>query len=212
MLTRIYILLIIALAESGCFYESGDRYKSTELPSDGREQLERDKRELVRIEDLNIGNGSLASWNRKISVDMDVRYANGEVVYKGPAFAIIGFYGLPETGISDKGHIGSNQIGIRLGLSGMAVGGHRRINVNRRLVCTDLPDDAAVGARCDLIGYALKTPVKKEDLIVEVTLKKACIPVKLEANIWYIGVNIDIRCREEDTPRLDPTLPIWHVY
>jgi hypothetical protein len=47
---------------------------------------------------------------------------------------------------------------------------------------------------------------------VEATLKEACIPVKLEANIWYIGVNMDIWCRSEDTPHLDPNLPIWHFY
>jgi len=210
---KLFLVLAIALAQVGCYYEAGDRYKATdELPIEVRERFERDKRDLLKIEDLKIGDGSVAAWNRQLSFHMEVRYIDGTLVYRGPAYAIVGFYGMPEGGITDNSHLFSQQRGIRLGLNGMAVGGRRRITIDRKLVCTHLPEDVDFRAKCNLIGYAYRHTVKKENLVVELTLKEACVPVKLEANIWYIGVNMDVWCRNEDTPRLDPTLPIWHVY
>ena len=212
VMLKLALVLAIAVAQVGCYYEAGDRYKPSELPADVRERFERDKRDFLKIEDIKVGDGPVASWNRQLSFHMEVRYLDGTLVYRGPTYAIVGFYGMPEGGITDQRHLSTLQSGIRLGLNGMAVGGLRRITIDRKLVCVDLPDDVDFRAQCNLIGYARHHTVKKENLIVEVALKEACVPVKLEANIWYIGVNMDIWCRSEDTPRLDPTLSIWHFY
>ena len=211
MLKRALIFLILTLTQAECYFDSGDRYQSNPLSNQGRPEIERLKRELIQIEDLKIGDGPLAAWGRKIVADIQVRYYEGTVVYQGPVFALTGFKNCPECGILDDDAL-IGQPGIELGLNGMAVGGKRRIIADRRLVCDALQEDSDPQARCNLIGYRHHHPVRKDNLIVEATLKEACIPIKLETNIWYIGVNMDIWCREEDTPRLDPTLPIWHVY
>jgi hypothetical protein len=213
MLKR-FLLLAIAVAQVGCYYEAGDRYKPNELPIEAQERFERDKREFLKIEDLKIGDGPVAAWNRQLSFQMEVRYLDGTVAYKGPAYTVFGFNGMPDGGITDKNHLTSGQRGIQLGLNGMAVGGRRRITIDRKLVCESIPDDAPPLAKCLVVGSSSihGSQVLKQKLIVEVALNEACIPVKLEANIWYIGVNMNIWCRKEETPRLDPTLPIWHFY
>ena len=212
MMMRTLVLLVLVISQLGCVFEFEDRYRTTELPEDARQRFERSKGDFLKIEDIKVGTGSLAAWNRRISADLEIRYTDGTLVYKGPVFSLIGFYGIPGGGIYDPKNLGSNQNGIRLGLNGMSVGGRRKITVDKSLVCTDLPEQADPRATCDLIGYALVTPVRKEQLVVEATLTASCIPVKLAANIWYIGFNIDIRCREENTPVRNPSDPIWRFY
>ena len=211
MLKRILIFLILALTQTGCYFDVGDRYQSNPLSDQGRVETERLKRELIQIEDLKVGDGPIAAMRRKVVANIQIHYVDGAVVYQGPMFALTGFKNCPECGILDA-HALIGQPGIELGLNGMAVGGKRRIIVDRRLVCDALQEDSDPQARCNLVGYGYRHPVRKDKLIVEATLVDACIPVKLEANIWYIGVNMDIWCRDEDTPQLDPTLPIWHFY
>jgi hypothetical protein len=137
---KLTLVLAIAVAQVGCYYEAGDRYKSTELPIEDRERFERDKRDFLKIEDLKIGDGPVAAWNRQLSFQMEVRYLDGTVAYKGPAYTFFGSYG--NGGSTDKSHLTSGQRGIQLGLNGMAVGGRRRITIDRKLVCESIPDDA----------------------------------------------------------------------
>ena len=143
MLKRILILLILALAQFGCGYQYGDLYEVESLGDPLRERLEREKREFVQIEDLKIGEGPLAAWGRKISAELEIHQADGTFIYKGPVYNLIGFKGFPEAGLYNERLLnGTSNPGIRLGLNGMAVGGRRRITVDRKLVCESMPDDA----------------------------------------------------------------------
>lgn len=211
MLKRVQILLILVLAQAGCYVDSGDRYQADTLSDQGRAEAERLKRELIQIEDLKIGDGSIAAIGRKVVANIKVRYADGTVVYQGPMFALTGFKNCPECGILDD-HALIGQPGIELGLNGMAVGGKRRIIVDRQLICDALPENGDPMARCNLVGYGYRHPVRKDKLIIEATLEAACIPVKLETNVWYIGVNMDVWCRNEDLPIRNPADPIWKIY
>ena len=214
MLKRALTLLILALAQFGCGFEYGEGkwpYEVIPMSDKGRQEGERIKRELLQLEDIKVGDGPVAAWGRKISADLEVRYADGTLVYKGPAFTYHGFKGMPETSVYHERHLG-DQPGILIGLNGMAVGGKRRITVDRSLVCTAVKADAGPGAACHLVGPGLAsegTRVRKEKLIVEATLTESCLPVVFKGP--YVISQV-VRCRDSDTPKLDPTLPIWHFY
>ena len=125
MLKYFLILLILALTQFGCGYEYGEGlwpYEIIPMSDKGRQEGERIKRELLQIEDIKVGGGSVAAWGRKISAEIEVRYTDGTLVYKGPTFTYYGFKGMPETSVYDKRHLG-DQPGILIGLNGMAVGG-----------------------------------------------------------------------------------------
>jgi hypothetical protein len=105
MLKHTLILLIIALTQFGCGYEYGEGlwpYEVAKLADGTRQRLESEKRQLWQIEDLKIGTGPVATWNRRISADLEVRYMDGSLVYRGPIFTVWGFYGLPVGGIYNK--------------------------------------------------------------------------------------------------------------
>ncbi len=211
MLKRTLVLLILALAQFGCGYEYGEGlwpYEIIPMSDKGRQEGERIKRELLQIEDIKVGGGSVAAWGRKISAEIEVRYTDGTLVYKGPAFTYYGFKGMPETSVYDKRHLG-DQPGILIGLNGMAVGGKRRITVDRSMVCTTVNADAGPEAGCHLVGYGSNNLVRKEKLIVEATLTESCLPIIFKAP--YVISRV-VRCRDSDTPKLDPTLPTWHFY
>jgi hypothetical protein len=44
--------------------------------------------------------------------------------------------------LRDSRLLSTTQEGIDLGLNGMAVGGRRRMTIDRKLVCTDIAEDA----------------------------------------------------------------------
>lgn len=86
MLKQALILLIVALAEFGCDAEYGANlypYRVDDLQT-VRARLEREKRDLIKIENIKIGDGPLAAWGRRIKADIDVRYTDGTVIYQGP--------------------------------------------------------------------------------------------------------------------------------
>ena len=214
MLKRILILLVLALAQFGCGYQYGDVYEVESLGDPLRERLEREKREFVQIEDLKIGDGPLAAWGRKISAELEIHQADGTFIYKGPVYDLIGFKGFPEAGLYDERLLnGTSNPGIRLGLNGMAVGGKRRITVDRKLVCESMPDSFPPEAKCLAVDIPLHgAEVMKQQLIVEATLTGSCIPVRLWAFVWVININKEIYCRTFAEPKLDPTAPIWRYY
>ena len=142
MLKQTLALLILILAQFGCGYQYGDVYEVETLGDPLRQRLEGEKREFVQIEDLKIGDGPLAAWGRKISAELDIHQADGTFIFKGPAYDLVGFKGMPEAGLYDERLLASIQPGIRLGLNGMAVGGKRRITVDRKFVCENIPDNA----------------------------------------------------------------------
>ena len=85
MLKRTLILLILALAQTGCSIEEGEgAYEPIPMTEEGRRLHERDKRESLSIEDITLGDGPLAAWSRKIRADIEVRYTERTVAYRGP--------------------------------------------------------------------------------------------------------------------------------
>ena len=93
------------------------------MTEDGRQLHERDKRELLKIEEIKLGSGPLAAWGRKISADIEVRYTDGTVVYRGPMFIYSGFRGsvFIHNAIKEAGTLSFGQTGILSGINGMAV-------------------------------------------------------------------------------------------
>ena len=122
MLKRTLTLLILALAQFGCGYEYGEGkwpYEVIPMSDKGRQEGKRIKRELLQLEDIKVGDGPVAAWGRKISADLEVRYTDGTLVYKGLAFTYTGFKGMPETSVYHERHLG-DQPGILIGQASMA--------------------------------------------------------------------------------------------
>jgi hypothetical protein len=141
MLKRVLILLVLAL--SGCS-QSGQNigpYYISPMPEEGRLLLEAAKRDSLRLEDLTIGTGPVAARGRRLTADIEVRYSDGTVVYRGTILSFPGFVDLVGN-IRDSKLLPWTQKGIDLGLNGMAVGGRRRMTIDRKLVCTDIAEDA----------------------------------------------------------------------
>lgn len=224
MLKRFLILLILALAQYGCSTsEETGSYKPVELSSEWQEGLERSKREFLQIEDLMIGDGPIAALGRKVTADIEVRYAsgNGKPIYRGSAISYFGMQGsvFIHNNVDESGILSLQQNGIILGLNGMAVGGKRRIAVSPNLVCYEgaIGESTSQGAApsivCRLVRRHLKDggiiQVRKETLIIEATLTASCIPVFMEIPFIYKG---EIRCRNSDSPKRAPSAPVWHIY
>ncbi|MDH5668661.1 MAG: hypothetical protein OEY86_11670 [Nitrospira sp.] len=213
MLTRALMLLVLAI--TGCS-QSGQNtgpYHISSLSEDERLRWEADKREFLQLEDLVIGTGPVAARGRRVTADIEVRYTDGTVVYRGP---IISFPGFVILNIRDRRVLSiPAQDGIDLGLNGMAVGGRRRITIDRKLVCSHVAESAPPRAFCNLTT-APKNPIEvyKRTLIVEATLTESCNPVITWQGIYVFGdYLIKLKaCREESRPTIDPSAPIWHYY
>jgi hypothetical protein len=222
MLKRILILLILALSQNGCTAEGNEEvgfYKPVVLSPESRQGWERLKREFLQLEEIKIGNGPVAAWGRKVSADIDVRYTDGTVVYRGSSFFYWGLEGdvFIHNSIQESGALTLQQTGIIMGLNGMAVGGKRRITVSPNLVCyggaigESTSQGANPNASCNLVQRRGKdggnVRIRKERLIIEATLTASCIPVfrgSRQAD--------EIGCRDSETPQRDPSDPIWRLY
>lgn len=209
MLKCALILLIFALAQAGCsIEEGGGLYDPVSLTDESRQGLERDKRESLSIEDIKVGEGPLAAWGRKIRADIEVRYADGTVVYRGPMFVYSGFHGsvFIHDATKEAGALSFTQTGIWLGINGMAVGGKRRITIQPEIIISGLLIHGRQGK--DRVG------VRNEKLIVEATLTASCIPRILR--VFRLGssyvIEREVGCRNSDLPKRNPSAPIWHVY
>jgi hypothetical protein len=220
---RLLLIAIVALSQVGCpVEEEVGLYQPIVLTSEGRQNLEQWKREFLQIENLKIGDGPIAAWGRKVTADIEVRYAvgDGKPIYRGPAISYFGMEGdiFLHNNLRDDGLLFTQQRGIELGLNGMAVGGKRRITVAPNLVCyggavgESVSNGANPNISCLLViqdrlhGGNIK--VRKEMLIVEATLTDSCIPGLSVGPIW----KREIRCRDSEVPRRDPTDPLWRLY
>jgi hypothetical protein len=170
--------------------------------------LERAKREFLSIEDIKVGDGPLAAWGRKIRADIDVRYTDGTVAYRGSIFVYSGFSGSAfiHDATKEAGALSFSQTGIWLGINGMAVGGTRRITIEREFVGDGLLVHGPQGKN--------RVGVRKEKLIVEATLTASCIPVRLR--VLQTGssslIEREVRCRDAEQPKRGSSDPIWHLY
>lgn len=211
---RILIILMLALVQFGCGYDYGDTYKAVGIAEGARQRMEQEKRDFLQLEDIVVGTGPIATWNRRISARLNVKYEDGTPVYEGPAFTLIGFQTMPATGLYDYRAMSSDQPGILLGLNGMAVGGRRRIIVDSRMVCAGIEADAPPTARCHLVGPGNTKEgalVRKNKLIVEATLTEACVPFMVQGFVWRFRVHWEF-CLDKDEPRLIPGAPLWQFY
>ncbi len=216
MLKRTLVILVLALTQAGCNAKYGEDippFERYSLNEGQRERVEREKRELLQIEDIKIGTGPVAAWGRRLSADLTVRYTDGTVVYQGPIYTYEGFRDITgiENDVRGGNLIRTNNPGIKLGLNGMAVGGQRRFTVDRNLICLNVKLDAGPNAHCGLIE---RVKMRRELVIVEATLTESCIPLSFRAIYMNGGYLLHFRagCRNSDLPQLDPSAPIWHVY
>ena len=177
-----------------------------------RSRLEREKREFLKIEDLQVGNGAVASWGRRLNAEIEVRYADdGTTIYKGPVVTYVGFKGLLASYLPDRFMLNfSGQAGIQLGFNGMAVGGRRRITISPELVC-DGPD-----AGCYLLRperqFVNEIRIRKSVLVVEATLTESCAPLRFRwrADSAFTLVDVGAGCRTKAEPKVGGS--DWHIY
>ena len=90
---RALVILVLALAQTGCSIEGGD-YEPVLLTDESRQRLDQHKREFLSIEDIKLGDGPLAAWGRKIRADIEVRYTDATVAYRGTILPILVFMGM----------------------------------------------------------------------------------------------------------------------
>jgi hypothetical protein len=214
MLMRLLLILFLVLTQTGCDakLDTGLFPWSVRSLDHVRQRLEQEKRDFVKTVDEQVGQGSLAAWGRRISADVDIHYADGLVVYNGPIVLYSGFHIALDDTIMEPRHLHGSQGGIELGLNGMAVGGKRRITIEPELVC-QRPEVKGCLLLSDKFGHN-PLGVRRERLIVEATLTESCAPVIFQAlykNGTHI-INKQVWCRSLETPRIDPTVPPWHVY
>lgn len=208
MLKLILILLVLTFTQAGCsIEEGGGHYEVIPMTQDGIGYHEPNKREFLKIEDLTIGSGPLAAWGRKISAEIEVRYTDGTIVYRGPMFLYLGFSPFIHDALKENGVLNLGQYGIWLGINGMAVGGKRRITIEPKLV------ESGLLVKTGYLGKE-RVGVRREKLIVEATLTASCVPVLLRAlhvNVGYV-LEREIWCRDANGPQRTPTDPIWRFY
>lgn len=220
MLKRILLILAcLPLYACSLFAEVQEGvygFKPSELGREGRDIWEGFKRESLDIVDLEIGDGPLAAWGRRIEAKIEVRYLDGTLIHKGHIFDYIGFVG--DTFIHnaagqrrERGMLAQLQHGIVAGINGMAVGGRRRITIkNPLLVCTS-PRKSNPEATCLLTEDGIR--VQQKPLVIEATLTESCIPrVVVVPSIASGGRTNEVGCRRSDTPQRQPDDPIWRLY
>lgn len=213
MLKRILILLILALTQAGCDVEYGEYVWPFEAWNleEVRSRLEREKREFLKIEDLQVGDGAIASWGCRLKAEIDVRYADGgTIIYKGPLVTYVGFKGLLASDLPDRFMLSSSQPGIQLGLNGMAVGGKRRVTISPELVC------GGTATGCYLLRperqFVNEIGVHKKALVVEATLTESCAPIRFRwrADSAFTLVGVAAGCRTKSEPKAGGAG--WHIY
>lgn len=211
-----YTILIVALVliQFGCRGENVHPYDYPPLQETGRLALEAEKRDGVKLEDLQVGKGPVAARGRRLTADVKVRYMDDSLVYRGSILSYIDFVKI--SSLRDSRLLGPEQWGIYLGLNGMRVGGRRRMTIERKLVCMSLPESASPDARCTLVGSDSRNivHVRKEKLIVDATLTESCNPVVIWQALYMFGGSMIhwYGCQEESFPQVAPGEPIWHYY
>lgn len=214
MLMRLLVILaFVPLYACSLFAEVQEGvydFEPVKLVGETRDRVESEKRELLKMEEVKIGSGPIAAWGRKIGATIEAHYADGTILYRGDILSYIGFIDTVGLHSNDAGLLPLSQRGIHLGLNGMAIGGQRRITIHPSLVCDHLGANGNPNATC-LFNQGVR--VRKQELIVEATLTKSCIPqVVVLPSIASGGRAKEVGCRRSDTPQRQPDDPIWRLY
>jgi hypothetical protein len=211
MKQHMWLMLLLVLAQAGCEYgENLSPFKPGNL-NEIRPRLEREKRDFLKIEDLQVGTGAIATWDRRIKADIEVRGIDGSVKYKGPIVTYFGFDWLLPHYLQDRFMLDwITQPGIQLGLNGMAVGGKRRITISPELVCSGT-DQGCYLLRVER-HFVNEVPINRQPLIVEATLTESCAPVRLRIRPGGTLTLVDIGfgCNTKDSPATGGA--DWHMY
>jgi len=207
------IMACIPLSACSLFFEVQEGvydFEPVKLVGENRDRVESEKRELLKLEEIKIGSGPIATWGRKIGATIEAHYADGTILYRGDILSYIGFIGTVGLHSNDARLLPLSQRGIHLGLNGMAIGGQRRITIHPILVCDHLGANANPKATC-LFNQGVR--VRKQELIVEATLTESCIPqVVVVPSIASGGRTKEVGCRRSETPQRQANDPIWRLY
>jgi hypothetical protein len=205
--------LILALTQWGCDVDYGENRYPLEIWNleEVRPRLEREKREFLKIEDLQVGNGAIASWGRRLEAEIEVWYADdGTTIYKDPIVTYVGFKDLLATDLPDRFMLSDSQYGIQLGLNGMAVGGKRRVTISLELVC------GGIDQGCFLLRperqFVNEIRIRKSALVVEATLTESCALVhfRWRAGCAFTLVDVSAGCGTKSEPKAGGS--DWHIY
>ena len=181
MRTSLPIILALVIGLSGCsIEEGGEGYRPYWDPEEARKGLLEYKQNYVKVEDIKVGSGGVAAYSRRVRADILVHYSDGTKMYEGPYFHEMGFFNVA----FKRSPVDSIQLGVWLGLNGMAVGGKRRITIEPHPAVNNNP----------------------RQVIVEATLTESCIPVFIRGlRIMVFGssgylIDHEIWCRTQNTP------------
>lgn len=183
------LLILCGTSLAGC-----GSYDVAPRPPD----VEQVKKEFMLIEDTRVGNRSQAGWGMRISANIEVRYTDGTLIYRGPIVYYHGFkwgYQRPRANLLAPYHIG-----LRFGIEGMGIGGQRRIMIHPDYVCGGV---LGTMTSCRLFEKTDEgnIAVDKTTLVVDVTLADACIPMVYRAgHICLMGgcgdlIDLEVGCR-----------------
>lgn len=207
------ILTLTSLPSCTLFAEVQEGvYEFTPVNLNGvhRERVEREKKDFLILEDINIGSDSVAAWDRKVGVIVEAHYVHSTLVYRGNVLAYVRFIGGIGLDNNITGLMPLHQRGVLLGLNGIAIGGKRKIIIDPRLVCEHLGEQTNPNPTC---RFNEDIYVRKEQLIVETTLTESCIPQAVVVPTIASGGHAkEVGCQRSDTPIRHSNDPIWRLY
>ena len=187
------IIVALGLGLSGCsIEEGGGGYRPNGDLENIREQFQELKQQYVTVEDLKIGEGGVAAYGRRVRANIQAQFADGTKMYEGSYSHELGFFNVA----LKVSPIESIQLGVWLGLNGMAVGGKRRITIAPHPALNDNP----------------------RQVIVEATLTDSGIPVLLRGlpiMLWGSSGYLfdhEVWCHTQSAPQYSATNPTWHIY
>ena len=153
------------------------------------------KQKLLYIEDLEPGHGSVATWGRKISADVEVGYTDGTIIYKGPIVFYHGFKFMYQHRVPNL--MSNGMLGIRYGVEGMAIGGKRRLMIHPEWACGGVGYCVLIQPRT----YSQEKWVKlsSETLVVKITLTDSCAPRGFQSGFMMGGqvISSEVGCRRQ---------------
>jgi hypothetical protein len=85
-------LFLFSFAQTGCSHEIWSFQPAPFVP-EAFQHYERLKREMLQLEDIEIGDGPIAASGRKVTAQIAVRYSDGTLAYEGRTVTYWGMIG-----------------------------------------------------------------------------------------------------------------------